>query len=216
MDERDAPYEGYERTVEDDKELLDFIAENNLQLDEGSRLYKVAKSINHPCLTMQDRGKMSSINDLVEGITQATEYEKGYGNAKETNREGTFLDISKIPLYEYIKLKDYLSDDDVDRVKRWNEWPKQERMVELYYEVEKLSQYKGEEKALIMQLAVISDISKIIRNCSDVSEEEYIEIKTAEWRVYDYYIGKNTFHIENEYETIECYKEWYRDFSTNL
>lgn len=128
--------------------------------------------------------------------------------------EGAFLDISKIPLDEYIKLKDYLSDDDVDRVKRWNEWPKQERMVELYYEVEKLSLYKGKEKALILHLVVISDIGKIVRNCSDVSEEECIEIKTAEWRLYDYYIGKNIFNIQNDNEVIDCYKEWCIDYST--
>lgn len=53
MDEHDAPYENYERTVEDDKILLDIIAEGNLQLDKNSRLYKVAKEINHPCLAVQ-------------------------------------------------------------------------------------------------------------------------------------------------------------------
>ena len=61
---------------------------------------------------------------------------------------------------------------------------------------------------------MISDIGKIVRNCSDVSEEECIEIKTAEWRLYDYYIGKNIFNIQNDNEVIDCYKEWCIDFST--
>ena len=53
MDEHDAPYENYERTAEDDKVLLDLIAEKKLQLDKSSRLYQVAKETNHPCLAAQ-------------------------------------------------------------------------------------------------------------------------------------------------------------------
>ena len=126
--------------------------------------------------------------------------------------EGAFLDISKIPLDEYIKLKDYLSDDDVDRVKRWNEWPKQERMVELYYEVEKLPLYKGKEKALIMQLLVVSNLNKIIRNCTDVSQEEHKSIKIAEWRLYDYYVGNNIHQNKSDDDVIQCYKDWCADY----
>ena len=127
---------------------------------------------------------------LLDGLSKRQQSEKNVSSYDNQS----FLDISKLALNDYFELKDNLSDDERERVKRWNDWTKQERLTELFFEVEKISQYKGNAIALVKQLAVISDISKIIRNCSDVTAEEYKDIKAVEWCLYDYYIGENTIH----------------------
>jgi len=132
------------------------------------------------------------------------------------------IDTRSLSCFDYMRLPDEISTDESEMIKTWSTRNFFSQMMDVWGEVDKLPElyekYKNTENfsAFIKQLEMVSKLCRIVRNCPECTIGEKEELKMAEWELYDFYEGDNTFNNTDGRAAAKWFDQWCYDINYDL
>ncbi len=129
------------------------------------------------------------------------------------------VDITSEPLEIYMAKEDILTKEEEDMIAIWNTRSFMSQMIDVWGEVDKLSDFsksKSDIDKLIKQIKLVSKLCRVVRNCPNNTDGEKYDIKMAEWELYDYYFGDNIFNNDSPEMAANWFNQWCYDINYDL